>query len=120
MPNDPLSTMPGPDFLWLYVIVIVATVLVSRFAIGRLDSTAGAPPPPIPANPDPYEIAYLRGGENELVRVLIFHLIQRGYLETIDRKIQRTTNPPSDADLTELERAVHDLSDSPLGAREVF
>src|SRR2546421_11934242 len=119
MPNDPLSTMPGPDFLWLYVIVIVATVLVSRFAIGRLDST-GSAPPPIPPSPDPYEIAYLRGGENELTRVVIFHLIQRGYLQTTLRKIERTLNPPDNSALTELERAVYDLADSPVGARDVF
>ena len=40
---------------------------------------------PIPTKPDPYEIAFLRGGENEVTRLLAFDLINRGYLRVAEK-----------------------------------
>ena len=57
------------------------------------DRTANLPPLPIPADPDPCEIAYLRGGENEATRLIVFDLIQRGCLGVLveDRLAQAPT-----------------------------
>jgi uncharacterized protein (TIGR04222 family) len=35
---------------------------------------------------DPYELAYLRGGSRELLKLLLFELIQKGYLVVIEKK----------------------------------
>lgn len=82
-----IADMYGPHFLLLYAFVIVATFVACRWKLRALDSTTTLTPPPLEANPDPYEIAYLRGGENEVARVAIFDLIQRGYLEVVEKKI---------------------------------
>jgi uncharacterized protein (TIGR04222 family) len=47
----------------------------------RLDKTAHISLPPIPQNPDPFEIAYLRGGANELARAVIFSLNQKNLVK---------------------------------------
>ena len=43
----------------------------------------------MPSHPDPYEIAYLRGGENEVTRVTVFSLIQQGYLQISQKSTSR-------------------------------
>src|SRR5438067_4383703 len=75
---DAIATMPGPQFLVLYACVIALTLFVCRLLLRRADSTAALPPALVPSEPDPYEIAYLRGGEKELTRLLICELIERG------------------------------------------
>jgi len=56
----------------------------------RLDKTAHFAVPPIPHNPDPFEIAFLRGGANELARAIVFSLIKKNLLKIInEEKISR-------------------------------
>lgn len=72
-------TLPGPEFLafyfWLALAVLV--VCVVRMRMGgegrdmRLDRLTE----------DPYRIAFLRGGRDELIRVAVFNLVDRGILE---------------------------------------
>src|SRR5262245_38132446 len=94
--DNPVANMYGPKFLLLYVGLAVFTILACRLAIRGSDPTKNLPPLPVPSNPDPYEIAYLRGGENEVTRLIIFNLIQRKYLKTTDgeKNIARETNNP--------------------------
>lgn len=73
----------GPRFLLFYLVFAAVLILVlhlvrraawsSREGAGRLNLT------------DPYEIAYLRGGQNEAIRVAVIGLIERGLLEVRDQ-----------------------------------
>ena len=85
-PFRELATMPGPLFLGLYGAIGVAAVARVRVAVGRLDETMGLPLPAVPEVPDPCELAYLRAGSREVRRLLIFTLIERGYLRVADLK----------------------------------
>jgi uncharacterized protein (TIGR04222 family) len=78
--SNPDAMMYGPYYLAFYGIATVVTLVVCGLNLRAVDRTAALPPHPIPARLDPYPIAYLRGGENELVRTVIFSLIERGYL----------------------------------------
>ena len=75
--HNPLADLSGPHFLLLYACVIVGTLFWVALSRQGLDPASEERPPLVPAHPDPYEIAYLRGGENEVTRVTVFSLIQR-------------------------------------------
>src|SRR3712207_6649261 len=79
--HNPIGDMYGPHFLLLYGIVIIATLVACKLASIWAERSMALPPLLIPSQPDPYEIAYLRGGTNEVTRLAIFDLLQRGYLE---------------------------------------
>ena len=51
-----------------------------------MDRTGNLDVPPVPESPDPYRIAYLRGGENEVLRLMLFDLVRRGHLEMTETK----------------------------------
>ena len=87
-----IANMYGPDFLWLYAGVIVCAlgVLLGAALLPRRRlraSTAG-----VSLNPDPYEIAYLRGGELEVGRLALIDLIEEGWLQ---EKIGASMGNPS-------------------------
>ena len=78
----------GPEFLFFYIVLTVITMVVIQRVRWRseLDET---PFSDTPWN-DPYRIAFLRGGKNELVRVAIVSLVDRGLLEVLSDKLQTT------------------------------
>jgi len=119
-----VADMYGPQFLILYAAVIIVSAIVCRVASRRLDWTRSAGLPVIPSSPDPFEIAYLRGGENELLRSLVFGLIQRGYLRvSADAKmplIERTELKPEARALPPLERRAYEWFAVPREAKELF
>ena len=88
--------MYGPYFLVLYSIFIVSTIVVYRVLKKRLDQTAHFSLPPIPQNPDPFEIAYLRGGANELARAVIFSLNQKNLVKFINEEKSSRIYPTAD------------------------
>src|SRR5688572_33475134 len=104
--NNPVANMYGPHFLLLYLTVILAVMVGCRWAARRSDSTSGELPPPIPVNPDPYEIAYLRGGPNEVARLVVFDLVRLGYVKLRSNAIRRSEVHPDPALLNELQNAV--------------
>lgn len=73
-----IASMPGPLFLAFYALVTTVTLLGCWLAVRTAPETE--PAPLVPANPDPYEIAYLRGGEPEVGRLAIIDLARRGLL----------------------------------------
>jgi uncharacterized protein (TIGR04222 family) len=79
--DNPISEMPGPLFLALYAGVILLVMVDAYRRKRRSDQSEALGPEPIPSKPDAVEIAYLRGGENEVTRLVVFDLIRRGYLE---------------------------------------
>ncbi len=78
-----------------------------------LDRTGGLGVPPVPDAPDPYRIAYLRGGDGEVIRLMLFDLVRRGHLEMIEtkkfasteRRLCRSETAPDD-ELTDVEHRV--------------
>ncbi len=77
--HNPIAHMYGPHFLVLYASVIAITL--GWCAIILRDVTVNLPAPLVPTQPDPYEIAYLRGGATQVLHLISFDLIQRGYLK---------------------------------------
>ena len=85
-----------------------------------------------PGNLDPYEVAYLRGGRNEVARVVIVSLVERRILELQqpDRGLLRSfakdskfvgQRPARPAiSLSELERTVYHWFDEPRQVSDVF
>ncbi|MFP4009870.1 MAG: TIGR04222 domain-containing membrane protein [Spirulinaceae cyanobacterium] len=125
-----IATMYGPLFLLFYGIVIILTIILCRKSLRDRDSTADLPPLPIPQHPDTYEIAYLRGEETEVQKVVLFNLIQQDYLEyqsakfgKSDAKIARTDKQPNNQELaafSPLEKEVYSWFTSPRKPRDLF
>jgi uncharacterized protein (TIGR04222 family) len=121
--------MPGPVFLGLYAIVVAVTLYLCWRAVSRRDESGTLPPLDLPTDPDPYELAYLRGGANEVLRLLVFSLIQRGYIEIHEPggilgkkppQIRHTPRHPDPGHLSGLERRVFDGLRAPLAPPELF
>ena len=94
--------LPGPQFLVLYIIfaglVVVGLVLWRRRA--ELSEA-----PKIDLS-DPYLIAYLRGGEAEVLRVATVSLIDRGLLTTAGTQILRAENASPESARRPVEQAL--------------
>jgi uncharacterized protein (TIGR04222 family) len=75
--------LPGPEFLIFYAVLGALTIALLWFA--RRTSEAGDAPR-IDYS-DPYLLAYLRGGEKEVIRVVAVSLIDRGLLQTNDDQL---------------------------------
>lgn len=91
--HNPIAEMYGPNFLLLYGMVGGITIAACWLALRWGDWTGALPLPPVPSTPDSYEIAYLRGGENEVARAVLVALVQQGYLR-IDRHLKEAVFEP--------------------------
>lgn len=124
--RNPIADMYGPVFLLFYGAVIVATLAACWWLRQRLDWTEPAPPPAVPSAPDPYEIAYLRGGDEEVARAVVFSLVQRGVLQVAtegrEPVIERVTgyNGQGQGALAAIERRVLDWFTRPHSVSKVF
>lgn len=116
--HNPLAEMYGPHFLLLYTIVILITLVACWWSVK--DPTENLPLPLIPIHPDPYEIAYLRGGEKQTTQVIVFDLIQRGYLQVSKKSIERSPVHPNEEKLTPIEREVFDWLSSPRTVNQIM
>src|SRR5262245_11445437 len=110
--NNMIADLHGPGFLLFYACVIVVTLVVCRWQ-SQQPMNPGGRPPQIPSNPDPYEIAYLRGGPAEVVRLAVFMLMERGYLLPVNslkagmnQTVKQADPLPDINALTPLERQV--------------
>jgi uncharacterized protein (TIGR04222 family) len=99
--------LPGPQFLAFYAAVVVAVLAGAAFAIVSADRSDGQQPQHVPTNPDPIELAYLKGGTNQALRTLIYDLCRRGHLRLQKEEsiLPGDQAPPGDA-LTPLEAAL--------------
>jgi uncharacterized protein (TIGR04222 family) len=117
-----IADMPGPYFLGFYALTIIATLILCWILNYVADYSRFLPTPPIPKQPDPYEIAYLCDGEQGVVEVVVFNLIKRGFLEIDNskQKIQQTTIGISSASqLSLMEHCVFDWFAQPRTGQEV-
>ncbi|HKQ78095.1 MAG TPA: TIGR04222 domain-containing membrane protein [Blastocatellia bacterium] len=106
----------GPEFLFFYfcfsIIVIVAIVVLRR----RAES---GPAPKIDLG-DPYLIAYLRGGENEALRVAVVSLVDRGMLVMDDYTVRRADHVTAGTAKNSIEYEVLKKFGAPDKAASVF
>jgi uncharacterized protein (TIGR04222 family) len=125
--HNPVADLSGPAFLALYALFAVAVIVVSRMQIAAADTSLSLPLPAVSVDGDPYEIAYLRGGGNELLRFAIFDLIRQGYLRICDPP--KKGKPPAGIEqtglagaenLSELQRAIVAWYAAPHTTRELF
>ena len=77
-----IASMPGPQFLGLYAAVIAATLIGCWFAMRNL--SGDGPEPMVPLELDPYQLAWLRGGDDEVGRLAVIDLARRGLLQAGD------------------------------------
>jgi uncharacterized protein (TIGR04222 family) len=108
--DNPLANMPGVPFLIFYSLFGIFALVIFSLWKSQADKTANLPLPAVPPNVDPYEIAYLRGGLNEVARAVVFALRQKDFLiiQTADAKHSRIHRNPHQTDtrnLNQIERA---------------
>ncbi|MBE9206810.1 TIGR04222 domain-containing membrane protein [Nostoc sp. LEGE 06077] len=110
-----VADMYGPNFLLLYGIVIIATLLLC----GRLaqDPTKNQPLPLIPAEPDPYKIAYLRSQAKGIAHLVLFNLVQQGYLQVSGQTISKIPSHPDTSNLEPIEKQVLERFSEPATAK---
>lgn len=77
---DWLGNMRGPDFLFLYAAVFVALWLLTSLRLRRVDQSLKLGRHKLPTQPDPYELAFLRGGNPEVAQLALYRLAQRGLI----------------------------------------
>jgi uncharacterized protein (TIGR04222 family) len=122
--DNPLANMLGPIFLLIYGTLIVVSAMLFYFFKSSFDWTSKQPTPLIPTTPDPFEIAYLRGGINEFARALVFSLTQKGFLEIINSGkksyISLAKNQPNWTILSQMERDVLGWFQTTRETSEVF
>lgn len=122
--DNPLATMYGPYFLVFYGFVTVFTLLFLGLKKTRVDRTDNLALPPISSQIDPFEIAYLRGGANEVARSVIFALMQKGLINIDNNdakaKIQRTELQSGRVDLSQIEQISLDWIGANRDVAEVF
>jgi len=101
-----LANMQGTNFLIFYAISAGVVLAGDYFFINALDSADGRPPPATPSAADPYELAYLRGGTNEVVRTAIYALRQKGLIEIAEKTGRIASTCAETPELTDIERSV--------------
>src|SRR5687767_253102 len=95
--DNPLANLRGPEFLFVYAAIAVLAIVAGRLISRGFDETKNLPVPPVPPEIDPYELAYLRGGHAEYVRLVILDLVQRKYLQQVEVKgVLGTATPKLD------------------------
>lgn len=122
--DNPLATMYGPYFLIFFGFVIFFAVIIMAIVKSQFDKTNNLPLPAIPPNIDPYEIAYLRGGTNEVARSVIFSLLKKGFIE-IDSSvlpvvIKNTNNQAEFRNLNPIEQLTIGWLGTERNPKEVF
>ncbi len=73
--------MDGPLFLALYATLLVAFFVICMLIRHQIDRDDSGKPVVPDVDPDPYQMAYLRGGANEVCRLATFELLALGALE---------------------------------------
>lgn len=121
--DNPLATMYGPLFLGVYAVLIVVSIVSVAVYRSQADKTEQLSPPAIPPQFDAFEIAYLRGGINELARAVIFSLMKRGLIEVSGDKssgMLRSTDAPMPGDLSAIEKDALGWVGGSREVKEVF
>ncbi|MFN7920578.1 MAG: TIGR04222 domain-containing membrane protein [Bryobacteraceae bacterium] len=108
----------GPEFLLFYGVLATAIIM----AVWWLNRQLGSDLTPGEVDiTDPYEIAYLRGGRNEVIRVAVVKLVQSKILRVVDSKTVVIDDPAGGRALSNpLEREIAKLFSSPMEPHKAF
>jgi uncharacterized protein (TIGR04222 family) len=128
--NNPVADIDSEYLLLFYVIAIGAVILACYHSVRSADGTRHMEPPEIPARLDPYELAYLRGGEREVTRIAIISLLRRGLLQitesrdwsSIDLVIRKRVDrgrKPEPGELSPIEACIMKWTGFPALGREI-
>jgi uncharacterized protein (TIGR04222 family) len=82
---NPIAEIHGPAFLIIYIGIAVVTILLANAVVSLCDNTRLREPPPVPNTFDPYELSYLRGGKNAVIRTALYSLHQLGLVDATPR-----------------------------------
>jgi uncharacterized protein (TIGR04222 family) len=114
-----VAQMYGPYFLIFYGTIIVLIAIATNWFLQ--DSTAKLESLSIPKQPDPYEIVYAIAGKREVLKLAVFSLIHRGYLEVDRHAVRQVKNTPDLSKLNELEsKLFHWFNDSHTGEQLIY
>lgn len=98
-------TLQGPAFLAFYllfaVVVLVACAFRTRSYYGRGSEVSVST-----LTSDPYTVAYLRKGRNELIQVGLFNLVDRGILDVDDGALSLKRKNASEALRRDFDRVL--------------
>jgi uncharacterized protein (TIGR04222 family) len=119
--NNPIANMYGPYFLLFYAVVIIITLIICKRSVRKINPVDLPRSFKIPDKPDPYEITYLRGGKIELVRLIIYELIQEKFLEVKDKKMmEQKPGHPDISKLPKIKQMVFNWFSKPASANEIL
>ena len=76
---DPVIHLRGPEFLILFSVLTVMGLIATRILVNR-STRSDLPRLKIPERLDPYAIAYLRGGDTEVIRTAMVELVEEGWI----------------------------------------
>lgn len=83
--SDPIGSMNGPTFLVFYTALVIAGVMAVRWRVVSGNDEANLRPAlRMPKTIDPYQVAFLRGGDSEVLRVAMVDLVDRGVINRIE------------------------------------
>jgi uncharacterized protein (TIGR04222 family) len=106
----------GPEFL-LFYLVLGAWVLLGLYLVRRWGDDSD--PPQVNLS-DPYLIAFLRGGKNEVLRVATVSLIDRGLLEVSGTQISSARDLSAAALRIPIEKRLFVHFGAPSAASSLF
>ena len=120
------------EYLLLFYTIAIGALILACFKSVRLaDRTRHMEPPEISGRLDPYELAFLRGGEKEVTRLAIRSLLQRGLLKitesrdwnstatTIIREVDRGRKAES-GELAPIEACIMKWTGFPALPRQIY
>jgi uncharacterized protein (TIGR04222 family) len=124
-----IGDMYGPYFLAFYAIVIGVVIALGWWWVRSADRTeeerVDDPPEPVSST----DLALLRGDVNEVLRLTVVELVQRGFLQVAEGrflgmangwKIAQASTAPDPRYLSRLQSPVFDFFKSPRRARDLF
>jgi hypothetical protein len=129
--NNPVAALYSEYLLLFYAIAIGAVIVACYKSVRSADRTRHAEPPEIPARLDPYELAYLRGGETEVTRIAIMSLLQRGLLQITESRDWSSTElairkevdrgrKPEPGELSPIEACIMKWTGFPATGRQIY
>lgn len=117
----PLLNLSGPDFLDFYGAVALFVLAATYVALRLADRSDSRPPPAVPAKPDPIETAYLAGGVNDVLRMIVYDLTHRGFTTLgVDDRLTIGPKRPERGELNAMERCVLEAMESKPTTHEIF
>ena len=124
--HNPIADLTSLQFLTFYGTLCAMVLVVGAWFVRWTDAISSEGLEPLPRNLDAYEIAYLRGDVNELVRFIVFDLVRSGALELCPKEgkkppvFRRTSATPTAQTLSPPAQAVYEFFVEPHTAEELF